>query len=219
MKTDLLAPQRCVICGRYACFDELPVCKYCLHIFNSIITEKCEKCGKSGLYCNCYKNDSIKYLFSYANEFFTHGLIYYVKCYFDVRFMDFLVEQMFYTLGIDPKNYNAVTFVPRKPLRKRRYGVDQAEQLARAIERRFGIPIIYTLERIGGRQQKTLPAKERFLNIKGRYRLRSDIPNKKYNRILLVDDLCTTGATVKACAKLLRESISREVGIIVIARK
>ncbi len=219
MKTDLISPQRCVICGMTACYDELPVCKHCLHIFNGIITARCEKCEKIGPYCECHKNENIKYLFSYVNEFHTHGLIFYIKSFFDERFMDFLVEQMFYSLGIDPKNYNAVTFVPRKPFRKRRYGVDQAEQLVKAIERRFGIPVIYTLERIGGRQQKTLSAKERFTNIKGRYRLRRDIPDKKYNRILLVDDICTTGATVKACAKLLRESISREVGIMVIAEK
>ncbi len=212
-------PQRCPMCNLKACRDDLPVCKDCLYRLNGIITAKCEKCRKSVFECDCRKSDDFKSLFFYANKFETHSLIFYIKSVIDERFMDFIAELLFCSNNINPKNYDAVTFVPRKPRRKRIYGNDQAEQIAKAIERKFGIPLIYALERIGGREQKTLSAKERFLNTKGRYRLRCDLPDEKYNRILLVDDICTTGVTVKRCAELLREGLSRQVGIMIIARK
>lgn len=217
MSFELLS--NCAMCNSNACNEDLPICKVCLHRLNGVMSQKCGICGKSVFKCKCRKNENIRCLFHYSNDFTAHSLIYHIKSVLDERFMDFIAEMLFLSCGIDPNRYDAVTFVPRKPIRKRIFGHDQAEELAKAIKRRYGIPVIYTFERIGGRQQKTLSARERFLNIKGRYRLRSDIPNKKYNRILLVDDLCTTGATVKACAKLLRESISREVGIMVIAEK
>lgn len=212
------SPYCCVICRSYGCSHGLPICKHCLHRFNRVLTARCGECRKGLFDCDCRKSDDFKCLFFYIDYITTHGLIYYIKNIFDERLMDFIVEMIFLSNNINPKYYDAVTFVPRKPLRKRIFGVDQAEQFAKSIERQFGIPVIYTLERIGGRDQKTLSARERFFNIKGRYRLRKDVPEEKYNRILLVDDLCTTGSTVKACAKLLREKLSRQVGIMLIAR-
>jgi ComF family protein len=110
--------------------------------------------------------------------------------------------------------------VPLHPRRRRHRGFNQAHDLARAL----GLPVERMLWRVRNtRSQTELPAGERRVNVRdafacaGRHRL-GPSPGPKGRSILLVDDVTTTGATLEACAHVLRQEGAREVRAVTAAR-
>jgi ComF family protein len=94
-----------------------------------------------------------------------------------------------------------VTWVPCRSADRRRRGFDHAEVLARGVARRLGLPRRLVLSRIGGVDQVGLSATQRARNLEHAFGCR-----ETGGRVLLVDDLVTTGATASACARTLRAS-------------
>lgn len=115
---------------------------------------------------------------------------------------------------------DGVAYVPRDARRRRKYGFDQAKELAAAASRVLGVPLVSLLSRRRhGKAQKLLSAKERRANMKNRFYIGQEITEQeKFRRLLLVDDVCTTGATVKACADILRGSVAKSVTAMCLAR-
>ena len=121
------------------------------------------------------------------------------------------------TTGINVKEYTGVTYVPRSRKNIRRYGYDQSRIMAEEISKIYNIPLLELLGRRKGRDQKLLSIKDRFRTSKEKYEPRN-IPEEKYKKILLLDDICTTGATIKACAEILRKNSANHVVPLVIAK-
>ncbi len=205
-----------MFCRFNACYEELPVCTDCIANLQTLLDLRCKNCQKSASACDCPDKDDVRFLFFYDHPL-ARKVIYNVKIGADKATLDFLVELLFRSRGINPKRYDGVAFVPRRKNGIRRYGYDQAEEIAKAVSRVYGIEKLDALERIGKDEQKLLSQGERLKNIKNRYRLKEGIA-KKYKRILLVDDVYTTGATVKVCAGLLRGTVSESVVPIVLAK-
>ena len=114
---------------------------------------------------------------------------------------------------------DVVTWTPlsRKSLKKR--GFDQAQLLAREVGRELGAPVEPLLEKTRETRQQSLlesPA-ERKANTLGAYRLRdgADVTGKK---ILLVDDVVTSGSTLSACAGELKRKGAAEVWCVTLAQ-
>lgn len=107
-----------------------------------------------------------------------------------------------------------ITFVPMYPTKERERGFNQAELLARELGKLWGIPVVRALEKIKDTEpQATLPHEARRENIRGAFRLAKFIPCAS---ILIVDDVCTTSATLSECARVLIESgIARVYGLTV----
>lgn len=89
-------------------------------------------------------------------------------------------------------------------------GFQPAAKLALSLSAIRGIPVKKGLVSRGGVQQKTLRAKQRRINAQIAYHLRRGV-SFEGKRVLLVDDICTTGSTLSACAELLRQAGAREV--------
>jgi ComF family protein len=107
--------------------------------------------------------------------------------------------------------------VPLHPGRARERGFDQAEELARRLARRVAVPLRPgLLERVRPtRPQAGLPAAARRRNLRNAFRAAGgEVPE----RLTLVDDVLTTGATVAAAATALRRAGAREVEIWCLAR-
>ncbi len=106
-----------------------------------------------------------------------------------------------------------ITFVPMDKKRKRQRGYNQSEELAKELGNRTDLPVQSFLERteLKNSTQHTLPAKERRRNVKGAYRAAGDMKGK---RILLVDDIVTTGATLRECAAVLYRAGAGEVSAL-----
>jgi len=110
---------------------------------------------------------------------------------------------------------NVVCAVPLHPSRVAERGFNQAELLGRALAGALGCPYGPLLKRVRAtRQQARLPGAERRANVRGAFAAR---PAVGY-RILLVDDVFTTGATLLECAETLRRQGAQDVRYAVIAR-
>ncbi len=111
-----------------------------------------------------------------------------------------------------------ISWIPISPLRKLGRGYDQSELLARAIAKELGIPVVPVLRKVRHTQpQSGLPtAAQRRANIVGAYRpvAGSKIAGK---RILLIDDVVTTGATASECAKVLQIAGANEIYLAAVA--
>ena len=100
-----------------------------------------------------------------------------------------------------------VTWAPLHPKRRRERGYDQAELLARRVGGLAGLPVERTLEktRATAVQSQTGEDEARRANVQGAYRA---LPGLELagKRVVLVDDVATSGATLSECAAALRQA-------------
>lgn len=96
-------------------------------------------------------------------------------------------------------------------------GFNQAQELAVHVAAALGLPLLTdVLLRVkDAPKQATLPWRERHKNVRGAFACRRDLSGR---RILLIDDVMTTGATAAAAATALREAGAEKVFIGVVAR-
>ncbi|HYC89993.1 MAG TPA: phosphoribosyltransferase family protein [Thermoanaerobaculia bacterium] len=113
--------------------------------------------------------------------------------------------------------FDALVAVPMGKAKERRRGYNQAEMLARALARRLGAGCDMTLltRREEGATQSTLPKRERAANVRGAFAASSRVKGKA---ILVVDDICTTGETLRACATALRRAGAARVSALTVAK-
>jgi competence protein ComFC len=114
---------------------------------------------------------------------------------------------------------DAVTFVPLYPARRRQRGYNQAEVLAGLLAKSIRKPLLkYCLTRSKPTQSQThLTARERATNVKDAFKIRWQ-SRLKGRRILLVDDVMTTGATANECARVLKAGGAAQVIVVTVAR-
>lgn len=112
--------------------------------------------------------------------------------------------------------FDTVTWVPVSRRRLRRRGYDQAELLARAACRHWGIRPVRLLKKVGDNppQSGLHDTAARRANVLGMYDPAGDIAGR---RILLVDDICTTGATLKECVRVLKDAGAEDVVCVAVA--
>jgi ComF family protein len=113
--------------------------------------------------------------------------------------------------------FDALAAVPMPRSRERKRGYNQAELLGQALARRGGIRCDMTLlTRRGERAtQSTLQRRARAANVRGAFAASSLVKDRS---ILIVDDICTTGETLRACAAALREAGAARVCAIAVAK-
>ncbi|MEO6596509.1 MAG: hypothetical protein ABIP94_17295 [Planctomycetota bacterium] len=109
--------------------------------------------------------------------------------------------------------------VPLHAARRRQRGFDQAEWLARRVAGRLGLMVE---SGVLARARATLPQGDprvlsRERNIDGAFRL-ANPARIVGRRIVLIDDVFTSGATARCCAGLLREAGALEVGMLAACR-
>lgn len=111
--------------------------------------------------------------------------------------------------------------VPLHPGRRRARGFNQAAELAAQLE----LPVVHALRRtVATRPQAELPASVRHRNVAGAFAPVRDLRWRRADarlrgaRVVVVDDVVTTGATVEACARVLRELAVEDVRVLTLAR-
>lgn len=108
--------------------------------------------------------------------------------------------------------------VPTATSRLRRRGFGHSELLARTIARQLKLKDSLILGRLGQSRQLGAKRSERLKSPKDNYFVRSSQAVKDCN-ILLIDDVVTTGATIRAATKVLRRAGARRIDALVFAKK
>ena len=212
---DLLFPPRCAGCGeRLVPFDPArpALCPLCRTAW--------EAAGRaSGLSGGGEEPAAGVYLVPYRPEDpggVPQQVIYHIKHRDDSRVFDWLAARLAEAVtrqleaeGIPPDTV-ILTYPPRRRSAVHREGFDQARRLAACLSRRLGVPCLSLIRRPAGsvrgagREQKKLNADQRKTNAATSYVLADDASSRLSGRfVVLVDDLCTTGATLSACSALL----------------
>ena len=120
----------------------------------------------------------------------------------------------------EEREFDVLTWVPVSPLRRLTRGYDQVELLAKAVGKELGAAPVSTLKKIrhNRRQSGIHSEAERKANVLGAYRVvNPEILRGK--RIVLLDDVLTTGATAGECARMLLTAGAKEVHCAVIAAR
>ncbi len=113
--------------------------------------------------------------------------------------------------------FDAVTWAPVSALRRLRRGYDQSQLLARTVGKELGIPVRRLLKKQRHTPaQSRLTTEERRANVLGAYRFagKQSVAGK---RILLIDDVFTTGATAGECARVLLTAGAKSVSCAAVA--
>jgi ComF family protein len=129
-----------------------------------------------------------------------------------------LVNYLGQTTTLKMKELDSIVPVPLHRKRLRERGFNQMDLLAGVISRYYEVPVVASLERTRHtKPQFDLPKEARLENIKGAFRVSR--PKDVYNkRILLLDDVYTTGATVAECAKALSTAGARRIEVLTLSR-
>jgi ComF family protein len=119
--------------------------------------------------------------------------------------------------ALGPPPADAVTWVPLARRRRAERGFDQAKVLARALARRLDLPVVAVVRRTKATAPQARRSREQRLRaMEGAF---SRIPGATSPaRLLLVDDVLTTGATASACAAKLVDAGAAEVHLVTACR-
>ncbi len=208
-----LLPRTCILCRKNACLTYIPVCKDCIPALREMLSQPCSFCGLPAAECICPHSRQVRSLFWYDHPT-AHQLLAMLKYHAKQSKVEFLADRL---AALCNGVYDGVTYVPRRPKEKRLYGYDHAQLLAKSIAKRLDLPVVTTLECTSVLEQKYLSASQREKSMYGRYDVFPKVV-EKYPRLLLIDDLYTTGATMRACSKILRDAGAKSVSCVTLAR-
>ena len=216
-----------------------PVCGICGKLNSDFLCKKCEKILESEAVFGVdkYKNikrkkENIKNNFNDKKYFDEHlyiflyqGIIrriilkykFQEEAYLYKTFVNFLLKNENFFEKIE--KYDTIVPVPISKKRKKKRGYNQSELLAKEIAYNTNLVLekesLYKIKDIV--EQSKLNKENRLKNIQGVYELvNKEKLNKK--KILLIDDIYTTGSTVNECSKVLREAKPKKIGVLTLAK-
>ncbi len=204
---DLLFPAKCVLCGKLLEKQE---------------TDLCRSCRKDApFYPN--RKSRAQFLDSFTAVWYYEGNVrrsllrykFYGKRSHAVPYGRLLAMKI---LEQYPDGFDVLTWVPVSPLRKFRRGYDQAELLAKAVGKELGMQPIPLLKKVRhNRPQSGIHGgPQRRANVLGVYQALSPEAIGS-QRILLLDDILTTGATAGEAARVLLTAGAKEVHCAAVA--
>lgn len=205
--SDLLFPDKCVLCKRVLEKEETDLCHDC-----RVHAPECPVSNSKYPYLHrwlalWYYEDTVR---GSLLRFKFHGKRHYADTYGRLLAMKLEKE--------DWVGYDIVTWIPVSDKRRRKRGYDQVELLAAALGREAGIEPQQLLkkERDNPAQSGISGQAERRANVLGAYAV-VQAETLKGKRILLLDDIITTGATAGECARVLLTAGAKEVDLAVVA--
>jgi ComF family protein len=228
---DVFFPRFCNYCGDsfrdglsnilcLSCFNGIepyqsPSCGHCgvslpPRAFEGVDQPRCEDCGDWPYYLDqTWSLGPYEGPLRLAHHAFKFGGMEHLK--FPI------VQKM---LGHLPENFGdgieIIIPVPMSPEKERERGYNPAFLMGTEISNTLGIPVKPILRKIRSTvAQRLLARDERLKNQRGAFQVAG---NKPFSKVLLVDDVFTTGATLEECAKVLKKAGAQWVGAVVWGR-
>jgi competence protein ComFC len=230
----VLAPAQCRVCGQRSLLraSRIPICDFCLGGFSRIEPPFCTVCGRPFVSTLLPPNPLCRlcrgnfYAFDSARSFAIYDgplvnaimlLKYEEVTSLGVWFADRLVESSAKVL--EQWEPNLIVPVPLFRDRLRERGYNQVELIARPLAKRLQIKLLAkALVRVKPRPPQLLLSRaERWTIVRGAYATNPAVSVDK-SRILLLDDVMTTGATLNACAGGLKKAGAAAVLGLTVAR-
>lgn len=209
-----------------------PICGICEKINKDGLCPKCNLELKKQAEVNILQKEEIEenikkekyfeelmYIFKYEGQVRKLILDYKFneKSYLYKTFVNFLLknEKIFENI----KKYDKIIPVPISKKRNKERGYNQSMLIAEEIANKTNLELVNNclIKTKNIIEQSKLNKEDRQQNIQGVYSLQNErlITNKK---ILLVDDIYTTGSTVNECCKILQQANPKTIGVLVLAK-
>jgi len=223
----LIFPGKCLVCGRDLLCEQtegIPLCSECRVKLVPLAGDRCQKCGRLLIseleVCTSCRNKefafkSHKSLFVYRSEI--KELIYQYKFRKRRSLANWFASLMSQEID-NNSNYDLIVPVPPNPATLAKRGFDQVNYLSRLVAARTRLNSLNCLAHRKGKSQKSLNLAERLKNIEDLFYYKGHSEAVANKRILLIDDIFTTGATLHACAKILLEKKAASVTAMTIAQ-
>lgn len=212
-----IAPHLCIVCqaeGKIMC----DACRITTVIPLPSSCFLCNKVTQDFAVCKgCSKKTKLRRVWAVSlYDGVVKKVIWHFK-YKYVRAASAVLAAMIKDAVVLPK-YDLVTFIPTASTRVRSRGFDHAELLAHACALEMNMPCRRLLERTTQTRQVGATRKDRMLHMEQAFRLRVHSSTLQHKRVLIVDDVVSTGATLMAAAKVLKRGGARSVDAVVVAR-
>jgi ComF family protein len=213
---DVLFPERCAACGR----GETIFCASCRGRLETIRPPLCARCGAPTAWPveRCAECAGRRLAFRTARAAVAYdGPARALVAAWKERGLHALAREAgaLVELNVARPAVDALAFVPGDRERTLWRGGNTAEALARELAGRWDLPVVAAVRRTGrAARQRGLSRAERRANVRGSFAAVAAVPRK----VVLVDDVYTTGATVAAAASALRKAGARSVDVVTFAR-
>lgn len=209
--TDFLFPEKCVLCRKVLKKEETDLCRAC-RVDGPVCPQNHKKFpfleSWTGVW---YYEGAVR---SSILRFKFFGARWYAGAY--GRMLAMALQRQ------HPEGFDILTWVPTSALRKLRRGYDQAELLALAVGRELGMQPRRLLKKVRNNKPQSgiVGQAQRRANVLGVYRVAGEADLTK-KRILLLDDVITTGATAGEAARVLLIQGASQVhcGAVAVSRR
>ena len=223
----MLFPRRCPVCGQIVLPEGALICPGCMAKLHFIRQPSCKKCGTELIadraeYCpDCLRRQRS---FEYGIALIRYDAVAQksmaaVKYKNRREYLDFYAEAAYrkYAARIARLSPDLIIPVPVHKSRMKKRGFNQAEEFGKRLSHYLEIPMNSSLLI---RSKKTVPQKDlglalRLKNLEQAFSCRK-LPYRM-KKVLLIDDIYTTGSTAEACSRALKKAGAEQVFLLVIA--
>lgn len=224
--SNLIYPRRCPICDGLTGSHKILACGECRQRLVYVREPACKKCGKplekeETEYCaDCgrRKHSYIRGKAVFPYDRLLRASVARFKYRNRREYADFYAEELIKSCGTALLSWepDALIPIPLHKSRMRKRGFNQAELVARRIGKSLGIPVetglLFRAKRTS--PQKELSDAQRRANLKNAFQVRKN--DVKLRKIVLIDDIYTTGSTIDAAAGVLLEHGAEKVYFLAI---
>lgn len=208
---EYIFPPRCAVCGMVT-KPGIYLCKSCRNKIPRLEEKRILRIPPDGRIVSCYspywyrdeiRSSILRFKGSHHTE--------YAKWYGE-EIAAYLIRD-----GKDQHSFDVVTSVPLSLSKRNNRGYNQAELIAKEVARRMNLKDQVMLKkREDHQEQHKLSRLERQKNVKGKYSL---LRSPRGKRILLIDDIVTTGSTLKECSLVLLNAGAEKVTCATVASR
>ena len=239
LKERFFTLRKCIGCGsilEYGATDGV-FCDSCALAWSVAKTESCKECLQSAVECTCQPKElsktgslCLRKLIFYHKR---HGTppqlraVYrlkrrpqrYAEEFFANELLRVMREELDALKISDVANEVVITSIPRSVGANRKYGIDQSERISKALSDKVGVPYIKAFRRASlfSKEQKRLTQQGRFKSVRGQF-VMNDGELVEGKCIFLFDDVVTTGASMTACAEILRKAGAKAIVCLCVAQ-
>ena len=218
---DLIYPPKCGFCGEITGTSSF-ICEECKNNYNYKYISRCKYCGKTAVMSNmcieCSKKkvyyEELFFCNEYTNEIRDkiHAYKFFNKKFYYNFFSELIYDKI---IGIDA---DIIVPVPLSKERLKERGYNQSALIAKNLSAKLKIDYNgeIMIKTINSEKQSMQSFRERQESVKNVFKIADNI-NIEGKRIMLVDDVFATGATVNECSRVLIEAGAKSVVIAVIS--